>query len=141
MAASFCHEMQNIKIHYETYMQWAHCLMVSTVSKATGFYLLPPSRESATKLFCKIVDRRFRLGSKYASVLPLCWSKWNVNETICKVFFSVKLSDNSKIVTVLYYHNRSTIQRDKLSNIATQVKWFSQIQVIVIFGKNSLSPR
>ena len=30
--------------------------------------------------------------------------------------FSVKLSDNSKVFTVLYYHNRSTIQRDKPKN-------------------------
>ena len=34
----------------------------------------------------------------------------------------LKVSDNSKIVTVLYYRNRFTIQRDKLHNRATQVK-------------------
>ena len=39
-----------------------------------------------------------------------------------KSFFSVKLSVTSIIVTVLYYHNRSTIQMDKLNNRATQVK-------------------
>ena len=37
--------------------------------------------------------------------------------------FSVKLSDNSKIVTAFYYlYNRSTIQKHKLNNRATQVK-------------------
>ena len=39
-----------------------------------------------------------------------------------KSFFCVKLISNSKIATVLYYHNGSTIQRDKLNNRATQVK-------------------
>ena len=33
--------------------------------------------------------------------------------------FSVKLCDNSKIVIVLYYHNRSTIQSDRLYNSNT----------------------
>ena len=39
-AASFCHKMQNIKIHCGSYMRWARCLMESIVSEATGFYLL-----------------------------------------------------------------------------------------------------
>ena len=40
VAASFCLKMKNIKIHFDSYMQWAHCLMVSIVSEGTSFYLL-----------------------------------------------------------------------------------------------------
>ena len=40
VTASFCHMKRNIKINYGSYTQWAHCLMVSIVSKTTVFYLL-----------------------------------------------------------------------------------------------------
>ena len=52
--------------------------------------------------------------------------------------FSVKLNDNSKILIVLYYHDRSTSQRGKTKNRETKVKSLSWIQVIVIFGMHSL---
>ena len=38
-----------------------------------------------------------------------------------KSSFSLKLSDNLKIVAVLYYRNRSIIQRDVLNNNTSQV--------------------
>ena len=96
--------LYSIKIRYDSYMQWAHCLMVSIVSEATG------DRLKAVNYFRKKPDRRFRLSSKYASVL----SQGNDPRSL---FFSLKLGD--KIVTVLYYRNRSTIQRDKLNNSKT----------------------
>ena len=68
----------------------------------------------AVHYFCQSFIVDIRLGSKYASVLP-------ANEWIYKVF-SVKLSDNSKILIVLSYPYRSTIQWDKLKNRATLVK-------------------
>ena len=55
-------------------------------------------------------------------------SQISTMEFFCKIrtdlqsLFSVKLSDNSEIVTLLYYHNKSAIQRNKLNNRATQVK-------------------
>ena len=84
-------------------MQWADCLLVSIVSEATGFYLLEVYLESSHK--CQ--------------------------QRNLQSLFSVKLCDNSKIVIVLYYHNRSTIQSDKLYNRATQLKLFSQTQVLI----------
>ena len=39
MAVSFCHKMQNIKIHYDSYLSWAQYL-ISMVSETAGFYLL-----------------------------------------------------------------------------------------------------
>ena len=40
VAASLHHNMQSIKIHKGSYMQWALCLSVSRANGATGFYLL-----------------------------------------------------------------------------------------------------
>ena len=60
------------------------------------------------------------------------------NRTDLQSLLSVKLSENSKIVTVLCYHYRSTTQRHKLNNRATQIKYFIRIQGIVILGKHSL---
>ena len=94
VAVSLCHEIQNIKIHYGSYMQSAQ--WDSKFLPITEAYL-EPSRKSMMRLFCK--------NSQYASVLHSCQS----TSTIYKVFFSVQHSDNSKIVTVLYHHNRSTI--------------------------------
>ena len=53
VTASFCHKMQNIKIHYG--MQWAHCLMVSIVNEFLPISeeYLEPSRKSTMKLFCE----------------------------------------------------------------------------------------
>ena len=75
MATSFCHKMQNIKIHYDSYMQWAHLLMVSQWDNR----LLPiieaylePSWKSTINYFGKSSDRTLRLDSKYASVLSPC---------------------------------------------------------------------
>ena len=85
MAASFSHKMQNIKMHYDSYMQWV-----------TEVYS-EPSQKSIMKLFCKNSqqlnyfrkksNRKFQLGSKYASVLPAYWSTYNVNETIYSLSF------------------------------------------------------
>ena len=82
------------------------------------------------KLSCK---KSFSL---YFEKAPLWMSDWVLNMPKYYLFakyiesrkinqqslFSVKLSDNSKALTVLYYHNRSIIQRDKPKNRATQVK-------------------
>ena len=58
---------------------------------------LKPSQISTMEFFCKI-------------------------RTDLQILFSVKLSDNSEIVTLLYYHNKSAIQRNELNNRAAQVK-------------------
>ena len=90
---------------------------------------LEPSRKSTMNLFCKIKtifarkpDRRFRLDSDMPLYYLLAKVHRMSRKRSTKSFFSLKLGDNSKIVTVLYYRNTSTIQRDKLSNRATQVK-------------------
>ena len=54
------------------------------------------------------------MGSKYATVLP---TSKNLNEPIYKDFFMWKSVTN--IVTMLYYHNRFTIQKDKALNTPT----------------------
>ena len=40
VAGSFRHKMQSKKMHYDSYIQWVFCLMVSIVSEVTDFYLL-----------------------------------------------------------------------------------------------------
>ena len=55
ITAAFCHKMWIIKIYqsYDSYMQWAHSLMVSKYSLPITEVYLEPSWKSTMKIFCK----------------------------------------------------------------------------------------
>ena len=74
-------------------------------------YLEPGPKSSMES---PIVNAQLR--SKYASASS---SRLNVNNAIHKIFLGWK--SVIKIVTVLYYHNRFIIQRNKLNNRVTLI--------------------
>ena len=124
--------MQNIKIHYGN-LHATGSLFDGKYSQCGNSFLpitegyLEPSRKSTMKfkpliIFAKspFVDSDCVLNTPLYYLLPKVQGMSTNRST--KSFFSVKLSDNSKIVIVQYYGNRSKIQRDKLNNRATQGK-------------------
>ena len=109
------------------YSQWDSRFVLITV------VYLKPNWKSAMELFCKngqrlkAVNYFFKklhrrclvwFGLRISSLLKHVKCQW----TDLQSRFSVKLSDNSKVLIMLYYHSRSTIQRDKLKNRAIHVK-------------------
>ena len=57
------------KLRYDSYMQWALCLMVRIVSVVIGFYLL---QGCSPKFRMKSSIVNDRLGFKYTSALAYC---------------------------------------------------------------------
>ena len=49
-------------------------------------------------------------------------------QTDLQSLFYVKLSDKSKVVIDLHYHDRSTIQRNKLNNTECNLEFRSSVQ-------------
>ena len=109
------------------YSQWDSRFVLITV------VYLKPNWKSTMELFCKngqrlkAVNYFFKklhrrclvwFGLRISSLLKQVKCQW----TDLQSRFSVKLSDNSKVLIMLYYHSRSTIQRDKLKNRAIHVK-------------------
>ena len=109
------------------YSQWDSRFVLITV------VYLKPNWKSTMELFCKngqrlkAVNYFFKklhrrclvwFGLRISSLLKHIKCQW----TDLQSRFSVKLSDNSKVLIMLYYHSRSTIQRDKLKNRAIHVK-------------------
>ena len=58
--------------------------------------------------------RNFKANGQAVLVLALVLKHIECQRTSLESLFSVKLSDNSKILIVLNYHNTSTMERDKL---------------------------